>query len=116
MLSGSFPFWADEELATLTPQDVMTRVMKDEVDYPSEPWGSLSQEANQLVRGLLSKDKYERLTAHEALCHPWFKLFSEQDDTARLLNNIVSKRSHAMGMGVEDVLLEPGLDGGAAPM
>eukprot|EP00191_Tetraselmis_sp_GSL018_P019066 CAMPEP_0177589752 /NCGR_PEP_ID=MMETSP0419_2-20121207/6999_1 /TAXON_ID=582737 /ORGANISM="Tetraselmis sp., Strain GSL018" /LENGTH=166 /DNA_ID=CAMNT_0019080183 /DNA_START=1278 /DNA_END=1775 /DNA_ORIENTATION=+ len=38
MLSGSFPFWDEEDLVDLTPQDVMKRVITDEIEYPPEIW------------------------------------------------------------------------------
>jgi len=101
MLSGRFPFWSNDELANLMPQDVMDRVLSEEIQYPEETWEKLSPEANDLVRSLLEKDKYKRLSAAEALEHAWFQ---KHDNTlrlkkppARMLNNIVSKAPEVDG-------------------
>mmetsp|Transcript_35022 Transcript_35022/g.83049 ORF Transcript_35022/g.83049 Transcript_35022/m.83049 type:complete len:221 (+) Transcript_35022:88-750(+) len=91
MLSGSFPFWDEEDLVDLTPQDVMKRVITDEIEYPPEIWDNLSPEVNSLVRGLLDKNKSERITARGALEHPWFERFVPNREAARVLNNVVLK-------------------------
>jgi serine/threonine protein kinase len=38
--------------------------------------GKLSPEANDLVRALLEKDKFKRISATDALGHPWFQKYS----------------------------------------
>ena len=65
MLSGNHPFNAKN----LDHDIIETPVMF----YPGMGWNEISKEAQDLVRGLLEKDYSNRLTASQALNHPWFK-------------------------------------------
>lgn len=44
------------------------------VPYPPQYWAKLSPEARDLAQGMLQKDPSSRLSAVEALQHPWFSL------------------------------------------
>ena len=39
--------------------------------FPVEEWDGISEEAKDFVRGLLQMDPRRRMTAEEALRHPW---------------------------------------------
>ncbi|KAK3124493.1 hypothetical protein QOZ80_7BG0587370 [Eleusine coracana subsp. coracana] len=65
LLSGVPPFWDESE------QGIFEQVLKGDLDFSSEPWPSISRSAKDLVRKMLIRDPKKRLTAHEALCHPW---------------------------------------------
>ncbi|KAI4985361.1 hypothetical protein ZWY2020_017991 [Hordeum vulgare] len=65
LLSGVPPFWDESE------QGIFEQVLKGELDFTTEPWPSISDSAKDLVRKMLIRDPKKRLTAHEALCHPW---------------------------------------------
>ncbi|KAL5770225.1 hypothetical protein ACOSP7_014379 [Xanthoceras sorbifolium] len=39
--------------------------------FPSNPWDRISETAKNLVRGMLSTDPSQRLTAQQVLDHPW---------------------------------------------
>ncbi|KAG8061197.1 hypothetical protein GUJ93_ZPchr0003g16617 [Zizania palustris] len=65
LLSGVPPFWDESE------QGIFEQVLKGELDFSSEPWPNISESAKDLVRKMLIRDPKKRLTAHEALCHPW---------------------------------------------
>lgn len=65
LLSGVPPFWDESE------QGIFEQVLKGDLDFSSEPWPSISKSAKDLVRKMLNRDPEKRLTAHEALCHPW---------------------------------------------
>jgi len=41
--------------------------------FPSELWIGISEEAKDLVRRLLDINPKSRITAEQALCHPWIK-------------------------------------------
>ncbi|KAL5837343.1 hypothetical protein ACOSQ3_014512 [Xanthoceras sorbifolium] len=47
--------------------------VKKEADlrFPSNPWDRISETAKNLVRGMLSTDPSQRLTAQQVLDHPW---------------------------------------------
>ncbi|RLN35348.1 calcium-dependent protein kinase 26-like isoform X2 [Panicum miliaceum] len=54
-----------------TEQGIFEQVLKGELDFSSDPWPSISESAKDLVRKMLNCDPRKRLTAHEALRHPW---------------------------------------------
>lgn len=63
MLVGRYPFH-DPDPATL-----FSKIRRGQCCLPE----GLSPKAKCLLRGLLRKDPWERLTAAEALTHPWFR-------------------------------------------
>ncbi|KAH0882002.1 hypothetical protein HID58_058098 [Brassica napus] len=65
LLCGSRPFWARTE------SGIFRAVLKAEPNFEEAPWPSLSPDAVDFVKKLLNKDYRKRLTAAQALCHPW---------------------------------------------
>ncbi|XP_057506200.1 calcium-dependent protein kinase 2-like [Actinidia eriantha] len=65
LLCGVPPFWAETE------QEIFQNVLHGDLDFSSDPWPNISESAKDLVRKMLVRDPRKRLTAHEALCHPW---------------------------------------------
>ncbi|CAI9759841.1 unnamed protein product [Fraxinus pennsylvanica] len=68
LLSGVPPFWAENE------QGIFEQVLHGDLDFASDPWPTISEEAKDLVRRMLVRDPKQRLTAHEVLCHPWVQV------------------------------------------
>ncbi|KAH6762636.1 calcium dependent protein kinase 1 [Perilla frutescens var. hirtella] len=68
LLSGVPPFWAESE------QGIFEQVLHGDLDFSSDPWPSISDDAKDLVRKMLIRDPKRRLTAHEVLCHPWVQV------------------------------------------
>ena len=62
LLCGSRPFWARTE------SGIFRAVLKAEPNFEEPPWPTLSSEAKDFVRRLLSKDFRKRMTAAQALC------------------------------------------------
>ncbi|KAL9663953.1 hypothetical protein QQ045_019347 [Rhodiola kirilowii] len=67
LLSGSRPFWARTE------SGIFRAVVKAAPSFDETPWISLSPNAVDFVKRLLHKDFRKRLTAAQALCHPWLE-------------------------------------------
>lgn len=65
LLCGSRPFWARTE------SGIFRAVLKADPSFDEAPWPSLSPEAIDFVKRLLNKDFRKRLTAAQALSHPW---------------------------------------------
>ncbi|XP_023543084.1 CDPK-related kinase 1-like [Cucurbita pepo subsp. pepo] len=65
LLCGSRPFWARTE------SGIFRTVLKEDPSFDDDPWPSLSSDAKDFVQGLLHKNQHKRLTAAQALCHPW---------------------------------------------
>ncbi|KAJ8447202.1 hypothetical protein Cgig2_030433 [Carnegiea gigantea] len=68
LLSGVPPFWGETE------QEIFEQVLHGDLDFSSDPWPSISEEAKDLVRGMLVREPSKRLTAHEVLSHPWVQV------------------------------------------
>ncbi|MFS7947655.1 putative protein kinase CAMK-CDPK family [Helianthus anomalus] len=67
LLCGSRPFWARSE------SGIFRAVLKANPSFDEVPWPTLSPEAKDFVKRLLNKDPRKRLTAAQALCHPWIR-------------------------------------------
>ncbi|PIN02154.1 Ca2+/calmodulin-dependent protein kinase, EF-Hand protein superfamily [Handroanthus impetiginosus] len=65
LLCGSRPFWARTE------SGIFRAVLKADPTFDEAPWPSLSPDAIDFVKRLLNKDYRKRLTAAQALSHPW---------------------------------------------
>ncbi|KAH6822135.1 calcium-dependent protein kinase 21 [Perilla frutescens var. hirtella] len=67
LLSGVPPFWAETE------KGIFDAILKEEVDFDSQPWPSISNSGKDLVQKMLTKDPKKRITSSEVLEHPWIK-------------------------------------------
>ncbi|KAG8367820.1 hypothetical protein BUALT_Bualt16G0112400 [Buddleja alternifolia] len=65
LLCGSRPFWSRTE------SGIFRAVLKADPSFEEDPWPCLSSDAIDFVKRLLNKDYRKRLTAAQALCHPW---------------------------------------------
>ncbi|XP_074304541.1 CDPK-related kinase 5-like isoform X2 [Silene latifolia] len=71
LLCGSRPFWARTE------SGIFRAVLKADPSFTEPPWPSLSSEAKDFVKRMLNKDPRKRITAAQALCHPWLRNHGE---------------------------------------
>ncbi|GMP28066.1 hypothetical protein CsSME_00003762 [Camellia sinensis var. sinensis] len=67
LLCGSRPFWARTE------SGIFRAVLKADPSFDEPPWPSLSSGAKDFIKRLLNKDPRKRMTAAQALSHPWIK-------------------------------------------
>lgn len=68
LLSGSVPFDDESEIK------LFKKIARGDYDLSYEEWQAISEEAKDLIRGLMCVDPKKRLTADEALAHPWWSL------------------------------------------
>lgn len=78
LLTGRYPF-RDEEGQQQTAKEVWRAVLYEEPDFETDPWPRISGEAKDLVSSLLVKDPSGRISAREALSHPWLAAEGERD-------------------------------------
>ncbi|WVZ25765.1 hypothetical protein V8G54_004309 [Vigna mungo] len=71
LLCGSRPFWARTE------SGIFRAVLRATPSFDEPPWPSLSDEAKDFVKRLLNKDPRKRMTAAQALSHPWIKNYKD---------------------------------------
>lgn len=65
LLSGRYPF-AEED-----PEKLMERIKTSDYSFPDKEWSLISEDAMDLVDGLLDRSPYTRLSATKALNHTW---------------------------------------------
>ncbi|KAK9948867.1 hypothetical protein M0R45_004426 [Rubus argutus] len=70
IVGSARPFWARTE------SGIFRAVLKADPSFDETPWPSLSTEARDFVKRLLNKDPRKRMTAAQALSHPWLKNYS----------------------------------------
>ncbi|ONL94479.1 Calcium-dependent protein kinase 7 [Zea mays] len=56
-----------------TEQGVAQAIIRFVIDFKRDPWPRVSDNAKDLVRGMLNPDQKRRLTAHQVLGHPWLQ-------------------------------------------
>lgn len=67
MLSRVFPFTGQ------TPEEIFHSIKKEKLNLDGLVWDSISEDAKDLISKLLVKSPDIRLTAVEALAHPFLK-------------------------------------------
>ena len=67
MLCGRPPFNGNTE------DQIISKVKAGKWDFRGEIWHSISTEAKDLIAKLMTREVGRRLTAVEALAHPWIK-------------------------------------------
>jgi calcium/calmodulin-dependent protein kinase I len=65
LLCGFPPFYGD------TVPEIFEQIMEANFDYPEEYWGSVTKEAKDFINKLLVVDSDKRMSAVDALKHPW---------------------------------------------
>ncbi|EPS64721.1 serine/threonine protein kinase pk23, partial [Genlisea aurea] len=67
LLCGSRPFWARTE------SGIFRSVLRADPNFYDAPWPSVTSEAKDFVKRLLNRDHRKRMTAAQALTHPWLR-------------------------------------------
>mmetsp|Transcript_27333 Transcript_27333/g.50383 ORF Transcript_27333/g.50383 Transcript_27333/m.50383 type:complete len:553 (+) Transcript_27333:214-1872(+) len=67
LLCGYPPFYGD------TDNQIFDSVRTGRFDFPSPDWDGISDNAKDFICSLLKRDPSKRLSASEALVHPWIK-------------------------------------------
>eukprot|EP00916_Digyalum_oweni_P005021 GHVL01008951.1.p1 GENE.GHVL01008951.1~~GHVL01008951.1.p1 ORF type:complete len:437 (+),score=80.77 GHVL01008951.1:607-1917(+) len=62
-------------------REIMRKVSKGFFSFPEKDWKDISDEAKDLLRLLICKDVKTRLTAEQALNHPWIKQMAPHSKT-----------------------------------
>lgn len=66
LLAGYPPFDGQND------EEILEKVKKSNYSFKNQVWNGISPEAKDLIKGLLAPSM-ARLTAHQALAHPWIK-------------------------------------------
>ncbi|XP_010526798.1 PREDICTED: calcium-dependent protein kinase 18-like [Tarenaya hassleriana] len=85
LLCGRRPFWDKTE------DGIFKEVLRNKPDFRRKPWPTISHGAKDFVKKLLVKDPRARLTAAQALSHPWVREGGEASEIPidiSVLNNM----------------------------
>ncbi|KAI8583754.1 hypothetical protein K450DRAFT_219851 [Umbelopsis ramanniana AG] len=81
LLSGYTPFWGEDQAA------LFESIMSGKYEYDEEYWSDISDAAKDLIDKMLTFNPSKRITASEALKHPW--ITNEQNAVARDEPNLI---------------------------
>lgn len=97
LLAGELPFWDEYQESQLkTEQEVNIGVLRNEIDFNTEPWCNVSPECVDFIQSLLDKSYMTRLTAESAMNHPFI---------IRHLN-----KKQRLGLGMFESVVFPSVD------
>ncbi|WIA29513.1 hypothetical protein OEZ86_012014 [Tetradesmus obliquus] len=102
MLTGRLPFWRSKSLSDvskLQPYEIVAAIRTHEVQFPRELWAPISAEAQDLVARMLDRNPATRITAQQALAHPWLAGvlgYTPTPSGAGATNNVVELPPHGL--------------------
>uniref|UniRef100_A0A5B6ZBS8 Putative calcium-dependent protein kinase 2 n=1 Tax=Davidia involucrata TaxID=16924 RepID=A0A5B6ZBS8_DAVIN len=67
LLCGVPPFWAETE------EGIAQAIVRSKIEFDRDPWPKVSDDAKDLVRGMLEPNPYSRMTVEEVLEHRWIQ-------------------------------------------
>ena len=72
LLSGNLPFMGRSQ------KELFQKIVAGKFEFKEDEWAGVSDDAKDLVRKLLVLDPDRRITANDALRHPWLKLAKDR--------------------------------------
>ena len=85
LLSARPPFEGDDD------EEIIEKVEAGEYDLESPPFNKLSKNSLDLIKSLLTMDPDQRISAEQALNHPWFKEYKSQEKYNKINNKNTMK-------------------------
>jgi calcium-dependent protein kinase len=91
--------------------EIMETVKTGQYDLSSPPFDTISEEAKDLIRKTLEMDVNKRITAEEALNHPWFKthkskeLFNKVKDVNTIKDLITNLKKYKRTSVIQETAL-----------
>ena len=82
------PFMRIPALSRRQPSDALSSHSRWQVEFDSPYWDEVSEEAKDLIRGLLNVDASARLTAAQVLSHKWIKGEASDKDITPALSQL----------------------------
>ncbi|XP_055384248.1 probable cyclin-dependent serine/threonine-protein kinase DDB_G0292550 isoform X2 [Condylostylus longicornis] len=79
--------WSRGENCRKCQELLFESIQEGRFSFPDNEWSDVSEEAKDLIRGLLVKEAPKRLSAEAVLNHPWIKMAEfESDDSIKMEN------------------------------
>ncbi|KAG5180796.1 hypothetical protein JKP88DRAFT_200183 [Tribonema minus] len=86
LLGGYPPFYDDNQTK------LFLKIKRGEFEFHEQYWGSISDQAKDLIRRMLTVDPAQRITAEQALQHPYLQIDSEALQTTNMSVNLERMR------------------------
>jgi serine/threonine protein kinase len=82
LLTGRYPFWDLDaaSVSSITKPDLLAAIRTHLPSFPSRQWSHISPAAQHLIKAMLHRDPKERITATQALKHPWLHGVAQQQE------------------------------------
>lgn len=93
LLCGFPPFYSNQGLA-ISP-GMKKRIRTGQYDFPNPEWKHVSQDAKELIRGLLKTDPSERLTIEQVMGHNWIAKYADVPQTPLHTNRVLREEGDA---------------------
>ncbi|OAJ38885.1 hypothetical protein BDEG_22784 [Batrachochytrium dendrobatidis JEL423] len=90
LLSGYTPFWGGETNSTTV---LYQAIVEGSYEYDPENWDKISADAKNFISKLLLVDPSKRMTAAEALKHPWLHTEAAIDLLPNMRKNFDAKKT-----------------------
>ncbi|XP_051118367.1 calcium-dependent protein kinase 24-like [Andrographis paniculata] len=74
LLCGVPPFWAEAE------EGIARAIVRGRIDFRRDPWPKISEDAKNLIRGMLQQNPSQRLTVDQVLASEWIQLADSAPD------------------------------------
>lgn len=87
LLAGFPPFWAGENNDV---KGMMARICQGAYEFYDDAFGSISSDAKDLIRSMLTVDPEKRISLPDALAHPWFKNMKEKTRVMPVLTKTIT--------------------------
>eukprot|EP00286_Rhodomonas_abbreviata_P019286 CAMPEP_0181293682 /NCGR_PEP_ID=MMETSP1101-20121128/3193_1 /TAXON_ID=46948 /ORGANISM="Rhodomonas abbreviata, Strain Caron Lab Isolate" /LENGTH=359 /DNA_ID=CAMNT_0023398281 /DNA_START=196 /DNA_END=1272 /DNA_ORIENTATION=+ len=87
ILLGGYPPFHDDNQRTL-----FRKICKGDYTFHPDYWSGVSNDAKELIRGLLTVDHNKRLTVEQAIAHPWLGKTPEELAKFSLESNLATLR------------------------
>ena len=101
LLSQKLPFNSEND----NEEELLNKILLGKYDLESPPFDKISKNAKDLINKLLTSDPQKRISAEEALNHPWFKenkskeLFNQindEDIVKKLIENLKNYKNQSV--------------------
>lgn len=99
LLCGYPPFYSNHGMA-ISP-GMKKRIRNGQYEFPAPEWSKVSQQAKDLIRGLLKTDPDERLTIREVMSNSWISDHTTVPQTPLVTAQIL-KEDHDTWMDVQE--------------
>lgn len=99
LLCGYAPFEGKDD------DSIIRKILLGRFTFPDEEWSGISDEAKDLISQMLRLDPEQRISAHDALSHPWLRTVSRTLLTASAPNLLKNLKNFQAGVKLREAAL-----------